>query len=592
MMLSFTLLFPLLALFAGARQTAPPAPQPDASFDVRHYDVSLRLDFKERAVEGAAKIEFESARDKLGEISFDAGELDFESVREGAADLEFKAGGGRLSVKLARPAARGEVRRVRVVYRGRSLRGLRFFADHAYTVYNTRGWMPCRFHPGDKATVTLRLAVPDGMKTVANGKAVEQRSAGAGVTEHVWRQTMPIPAYIIGFAAGRFRETADARGQLRTFFRDPLTEDEARRVFADTPDAVRFFEQAAGFALPGGGYTQVLAEGRVEQEMSNFTVIRETYAREVLQEPRESWLGVHELSHEWWGNSLTCADWSHFWLNEGVATFMADAYLGRRFGREEYDGQIEGARDAYARLRAAGRDRPLAYRYPIEERHAGGAVVYDKGALVLHLLRFELGEEAFWRGLKDYTRAHAGASVTTDDLQAAMERAAGRSLKEFFERWVYGADVPALEARHRHDGAAVVVTIEQRQEKLWPVPLRVAVETSRGRAAQTFVLAERRQEFRLPASAPPLSVRLDDGGHLPVRVAHERPVPMLLWQLAREPDLAGRLDALDQLQKACADKETRDAACNKLSAALIERAAKDTSRLVRERARRALGRNE
>ncbi|HEV2763779.1 MAG TPA: hypothetical protein VGV38_12430, partial [Pyrinomonadaceae bacterium] len=206
---------------------------------------------------------------------------------------------------------------------------------------------------------------------------------------------------------------------------------------------------------------------------------------------------------------------------------------------------------------------------------------------VLHLLRFELGERAFWQGLKDYTRTHEGGSVTTDDLQTAMERAGGRNLSAFFEHWIYGAEAPALEARHRVEGREVVVTIEQKQKALWPVPLRVAVETSRGRAARTFVLKERRQEFRLPVQGVPLSVRLDDGGHLPVRVAHERTAAMLLHQLAREPDPAGRLDALEQLQKLCGDKTTRETACESLSSALAERAAKDSSRLVRERARKA-----
>ncbi|HYP52892.1 MAG TPA: hypothetical protein VEQ42_05095, partial [Pyrinomonadaceae bacterium] len=151
----------------------------------------------------------------------------------------------------------------------------------------------------------------------------------------------------------------------------------------------------------------------------------------------------------------------------------------------------------------------------------------------------------------------------------------------------YGAEAPALAATHRVEGGAVVVRLEQRQKESWPVRLRVAVETSRGRAARVVVLRERRQEFRFPAPGELRAVRLVDGGHLPVRVEHERPVSMLLHQLAREPDLAGRLDALDQLQAACADK-SREAECRPLRAALAERAAKDASRLVRERAAKAL----
>lgn len=574
----------------GAAQTSPtPAPLAPAPFDVRHYDVSLRLDFEGRALAGTAEVEFVSRREGLREVEFETGGLEFEGVRESDTALTFKAEGGRLSVGLGRPAARGEVRRLRIAYRGKPTRGVRFFPDHVYTVYNTRAWLPCRFHPGDKATISLRLTVPSGMKVVANGRAVGQRSAGAGLTEHAWRQATPVPAYIFGFAAGRFREVTRAGVGLRqrVLFRDNYSDAQARRVFAETPDAARFFAARAGFRLPGGSYTQVLASGTVEQEMSGFTVIREDYGAGVLREPRDIWLGVHELSHEWWGNSLTCADWSHFWLNEGVATFMADVYLGERFGREEYEREIELSREAYARGRAAGRDRALAYRHPVEERVAGGPAVYHKGALVLHLLRLEIGERAFWRGLKDYTRRHAGGSVTTEDLRRAMERASGQSLEEFFARWIYSADAPALAAGHRVEGGETIVTVEQRQKELWPVRLRVAVETSRGRASRVVTLRGRRQEFRFRAPGELLSVRLDDGGRLPVRVEHERPVSMLLRQLAREPDTAGRLDALDQLRAKCADT-SRGVDCRPLRATLEERAARDPSRLVRERARRAL----
>lgn len=592
------LLLSLLALLACARAAAsqtsappppPPSPSTDAPFDVRHYEVSLRLDFKERAIAGEAEVEFVSRREALREVELEIGELEFDGVREGGAALTFKAADGRLLIQLARPAARGEARRVRINYRGRPTRGVRFFADHVYTIYNNRAWLPCRFHPGDKATINLRLVVPSDMKVVANGRLVEQRSAGENLTEHVWRQATPVPAYIFGFAAGRFREATRESGGVRqrVLFRDRYKDEEALRVFAETHDAARFFAERAGFSLPGAAYTQVLAEGRVEQEMSGFTVIREDYGARVLKEARDIWLGVHELSHEWWGNSLTCADWSHFWLNEGIATFMADAYLGERFGHEEYEREIQLSRESYARLRAAGRERALAYRHPIEERVAGGLVVYDKGALVLHLLRFEIGERAFWSGLRNYTRANEGRSVTTDDLQRAMERAARRSLSEFFDRWVYGAQAPALAASHRVEGGQVVLTVEQRQKELWPVRLRVAVETSRGRAARVVVSRERRREFRLPAPGELRAVRVDDGGHFPLRVEHERPVAMLLYQLAREPDLAGRLDALVQLQASCADK-AREAECRPLGAALAERAAKDPSRLVRERAANAL----
>jgi aminopeptidase N len=134
---------------------------------------------------------------------------------------------------------------------------------------------------------------------------------------------------------------------------------------------------------------------------------------------------------------VTCAGWNHFWLNEGVATFMAAAYKEHRFGRGEYLREIESNRKNYVRVRDAGHDRSLVFPDWSHPTADDRTLVYDKGAYVLHLLREELGERAFWKGLRAYTRAYFGKSVTTADFQKAMERASGKDLSAFFNKWVY-----------------------------------------------------------------------------------------------------------------------------------------------------------
>lgn len=150
----------------------------------------------------------------------------------------------------------------------------------------------------------------------------------------------------------------------------------------------------------------MLAAGGVEQEMSGFTVMRETYGREVLANERAVWLGAHELAHQWWGNMVTNRDWNHFWLNEGIASFMTAAYKEHRFGRDEYLREIESYRTSYHKVRDMGKDRSLVFpdwdRPTAEDR----TLVYDKGAYVLHLLREELGEGTFWAGIRQYTRRY------------------------------------------------------------------------------------------------------------------------------------------------------------------------------------------
>jgi aminopeptidase N len=171
--------------------------------------------------------------------------------------------------------------------------------------------------------------------------------------------------------------------------------------------------------------------------MSSFTVIRETYGREVRANEHAIWLGAHELSHQWWGNMVTCSDWTHFWLNEGMANFMTAAYLEHRFGRQEYLRQIEEYRASYQKVRAAGEDRSLVFPDWLHPTAHDRTLVYDKGAYVLHLLRQELGERAFWAGIRSYTRKYFGKSVTTAAFQTAMEQASGKNLTDFFAKWIY-----------------------------------------------------------------------------------------------------------------------------------------------------------
>jgi aminopeptidase N len=134
---------------------------------------------------------------------------------------------------------------------------------------------------------------------------------------------------------------------------------------------------------------------------------------------------------------VTNRSWRHFWLNEGIATFMTAAYLEHRFGAEEYRDQIEAARTKYKALKEAGLDRSLVFPDWDAPTAADRSLVYDKGALVVHELRAQMGEALFWKGLRHYTRTHWGQSVETADFQHAMESSSGLDLQAFFRRWVY-----------------------------------------------------------------------------------------------------------------------------------------------------------
>ena len=436
-----TLLIMLLcpAALAQARGGLTPTTTP-APFDVLHYDARVEPDVINKTVKGSVSIGLVARAGGLGVLEFDCGDLVIDAVRVGAKAERFERGERVVRVFLSRPARAGETREVEFEYHGSPRRGIRFYPElrQVYTVFTTSQWMVCVDEPDDRATLRMRLVLPANLANVANGREVARRVLRDGRVEHEWRQDTPVPTYVFGFAAGSFREVTARRGGVRLrYLAEKLTEAELRRVFRETADMIAFYEERSGVRYADAAYTQVLAAGNIDQEMSGFTVMNEGYGREVLANERDVWLGAHELAHQWWGISVTARDWTHFWLNEGFATFIAAAYKERRFGREEYTREIEKYRASYEKVRDAGKDKSLVFPDWIRPTGEDRTLVYDKGAYVLHLLREELGERAFWAGLRQYTRTFAGKSVTTSDFQTEMERASGRSLSDFFAKWVY-----------------------------------------------------------------------------------------------------------------------------------------------------------
>jgi aminopeptidase N len=429
-----TLCFVLLPLAALS------ADRPDRP-SIVHYDLRLDLDVVGEKLSGEVTVTARGHGTGSDALSLDVGDLVIDSVAAGRERLAFDVADHKLSVRLPASLSEGRSARVSVRYHGQPKHGLRFFEDRrqAYTAFSTSQWVPAVDAPDEKATLRLRLTVPDGLVAVASGKQVGRRSPSAGRIEYEWVQRKPLPTYVFGFAVGPFRRVGETRSGLRLEYLGTLSEAELRRVFVETGSMIDFFEEKAGARFPGGSYAQVLAAGEVEQEVGLFTLLSESYGRRLLDEPGDLGLMAHELAHQWWGNSVTCRDWNHFWLNEGMATFLADAYLERRFGREVYSKKIEAARGDYDRVRRRGGDKPLVFPDWLKPSADDRVIVYRKGAYVLHLLRESLGDAPFWAGLRAYTRRYLGGSVTTADFQSAMETSTGRDLHDFFDRWVYSA---------------------------------------------------------------------------------------------------------------------------------------------------------
>ena len=425
-----------LTLLLGCWFHVPAAPPP-RPYDVEHYEVKIEPDMAARRLKGEVTIQLHSIVDGLDALELDAGSLQVSAVVEEFANLRFERSGELLVVHPDKPIRLGEVRRITVRYGAQPAPGLSFFDNQVWAAYFTSHWMVCDERAEDRATLRLLLTAPAGMKVAASGHLVNtHRQGSASVSE--WRHDTDVPPFVFAFAVGDFAESAAQEDQVKLRYLGPAGEvRDLAKIFHETGSALRFLTDKSGTPYREKTYTQALLRNGPEQEAAQFTLLPESYGQTLLSHPDDLWLLVHELAHQWYGIGIACRDWSDFWLSEGLATFLADVYLGEKFGPQRYAAEIGRAQKTYEQLKADGKDHPLSFSGWNLPRDAGGRLPYEKGAWVLHLLRQQMGDDAFWRGLRVYTKDNWGKQVTSRDFEKSMEAVTDTSLAEFFQTWVY-----------------------------------------------------------------------------------------------------------------------------------------------------------
>jgi aminopeptidase N len=415
------------------------AAAPGEGFDVQHYRVRLVPDYAVATLTGETAIDLRVTAAALPEIAFSPNGLEIRSAWIDGRPARIERREDRLAFIPAHAPRRGARVRLVVRYAGAQIRGVTFAARSVHSNWFSCDWMICALdRPGDKATIDLSLVVPAGQTTLGPGRLVSRRAGPAGLETHLWRSARPYSSYLYSFAAGPYAEARSSqRGVALRFLSETAAPERLERLFAPTAAMLRFFEARAGVRFPHRSYAQLHVGGSAAQESVSFALIGEEALSPILEAPQEDWLIAHELAHQWWGNLITCADWHEAWLNEGVVTFMVAAWKEHRWGRAAYDREMELARRRHQRAIEAGIDVPLTHAGPYPSLALRRAIQYSKGALFLDALRTELGDDAFWRGLRDFTRRHAGGVVRSRDFQRAYERASGRDLSALFDRWVY-----------------------------------------------------------------------------------------------------------------------------------------------------------
>jgi len=544
------------------------------TYDLRHIRLELQLDPRLRMVTGTATLRLAPLHDGLDTVTLDlASNLEVGSVRGGGrAALRFDREGDHIHVRLPRPARAGRELELQVAYAGEPRRGLYFVGpDAAYPKRrreiwsqgqdeDSKHWFPCFDHPHQKATSEVIATVPLPYRTVSNGRLVGVQK-GRGKRTYHWHEEIPHPAYLVSVVVGEYEEVrGEAGGVPLYYYVHPGDAGAVQRTFGNTPAMLDFFSAAIGYPYPYEKYAQTVVGDFIFGGMENVSATTLTDAvlldERAALDFRSDALIAHELAHQWWGNLLTCKEWSHAWLNEGFATYFEALFTEHHRGRDEFRWEMqEFAREYFQEDRDKYR-RPIVerrYAKPIEifDRH-----LYEKGALVLHMLRHELGDDGFWKSLRHYVRKHQFQNVETTDLKVAIEEATGRHLDAFFDQWVYGTGFPELDANWNWDAGnhQVRLRLRQTQERdagtlPFRFPLDVEFGGPRGAVRHRIQVEHAEQTAYLPAPVRPAWVRLDPEHWILGRFRLEQGRDELLSQLGHSGDPYGIADAADALSR-------------------------------------------
>ena len=520
--------------------------------DLIHTKVELSFDWTKKRANGKATLTLRPWFYSTDKVTLDAKNFDIKSVTfDGKADaLKYDYDKMQLTVHLGKTFTRTEEFKIAITYTAKpdereafggsaaitSDKGLYFInADGAtpdkprqiWTQGETESnsfWMPTVDKPNERCTQEMYITVEDKYKTLSNGLLISSKKNADGTRTDYWKMDKPHAPYLFMMAIGEYAVVKDKwRGIDVDYYVEPKFEQYARDIYPHTTEMLEFFSNKLGYAYPWQKFSQVVVRDYVSGAMENTTAV---IFGEFMQKDRRELLdnhwtneGVvaHEMFHQWFGDLVTTESWANLTLNEGFANYSEYLWAEHKHGRDEAEAHEQEEREGYI-FSAADGGHPLIHfghgsREDMFDSHS-----YNKGGATLHMLRTELGDEAFFASLQRYLKKNEYTDVEAHELRLAFEDVTGRDLNWFWNQWFYAAGHPNLEITYGWDEATkkASVTIAQTQAAenkvpyIFELPLAVDIYDASGKSRRERIrVTKRSQTFLFDASAQPAFINVD-----------------------------------------------------------------------------------
>jgi len=574
--------------------TEPPRSVRSRDVDQRHIALDLDFDFEKESFAGRATLHLVPYREIRG-VTLDAAEMRVLSVRRrgehAATDgadkpLKYRAQNHKLTIELDRPYAAGEKLVLVIRYRVEKPRfGAHFVSpdkrepSQPRMVWTqsepeyARYWFPCVDTPADRVSSEIRATVPRSFMVLSNGVLKSKQPVDGD--RQSWHWVMPkgknhVP-YLLSVVAGEFEAYEQKWRDLPIISYVPKGRlVDAPRSFEKTPAMMELFNDKIGFPYPWSKYTQICVDeynwGGMEHTSATTLNLSTLHDERAHLDVSSDNLVAHELAHQWWGNLVTCKDWAELWLNESFATYFATLWTEHDKGWDEAAWQRHREGIAYKEEDSKRYRRPLVtYRYQqpfhMFDRHS-----YPKGGRILHMLRFVLGDDQFWRAIKHYAHRHAYRSVETADFRTSVEEATGRPLTWFFNQWIHRGGHPEFEVSWRWDEAARVVRLNVKQTQkideltpLFRTPVEIKLVVGEKPIVRRVEIFKAEHSFHFAVKERPRRVCFDPRDWILKDLKFDKSKQEWIDQLAHDGDVMCRARAAEALAEFHRDEDARDA---------------------------------
>lgn len=548
---------------------------PDRDVIISHMALDMTPDFKKRSFEATEKLQFKANLQPVRELSFDSVDLTIRSVTSSEEIQAWHVTADKLIVTFAKPLAPDKEANLTIAYFSEPTHGIYFRTPemgykegdtHLFSngePIDARNWYPCFDAPNAKFTTEMTCRVPEGMTAVSNGRLVSSdKDPATGLVAFHWAQEKPHANYLVSLSAGYFKSFEDRHRDVPLAYLVPTSESkEAMDFFRNTPKIMDFFEKEIGISYPWAKYDQICLNdfmwGGMENTSATLLTDSGLFSADSENIHDGDGLIAHEMAHQWFGDLVTCHDWSDIWLNEGFATFYALLYEAKKFGKDAMlMGLYENARGITSIPNDTVSIVRRTYGDPNDIFGQYSYLPYPKGAWVLQMLRSQLGEDLYRRCIRTYLERHQYGSVVTEDLRRVIEELSGRAYDQFFDQWVYHAHNPELEVTYNWDEktklAKVAIKQVQKMDEnvvLFNFPLTIRFKGKFGKVDKQVQVKDKTGDFEFVLDSAPELVRIDPDQAILAKTTFRIPTPMLYTQLAEADDVVGRAMAIEQLSE-------------------------------------------